>query len=114
MKKSSLPIFIFIFFALLGSGCKQKPLDIKTTELVTPCDFLGAIEKCVYAALDLVGQRDLKDLSEEEMTLMQALKRKAKEIEKVGKRRGFTRADLKECEDYPTFIERAKDIEKYW
>jgi hypothetical protein len=105
MKKTIKIFFVGIFILSILTSCSQKPTEIKLSDLVTACDYLDALEKCVDARIELEKEIDevydgnIKNLPKDKKEYANKLKRKMKQIDKALEKK-FTRAEGEECESY--------------
>lgn len=108
MKNLAIKIAVVLFISMVTIGCTKKPEDIKLSELETTCDYVDAIEICVDAAIEMMGDKEFEDLSEEEKEYLEVIEDKLEDIERAGSKK-FTESEVKEC---PNFERVKEKIEK--
>ena len=108
MKNLAKSIAVVLFASMGAIGCTQKPEDIKLSELESTCDYVDAIEICVDAAIEMMGDKEFEDLSEEEKEYLEVIEDKLEDIERAGSKK-FTESEVKEC---PNFERVKEKVEK--
>jgi hypothetical protein len=96
MKNKYTNHLICLLFIFNSMGCSQNPKDIKLSDLHTACDYIDAIDQVCDVAIDLKGDKKVKDLTEEEKKKYQELETKAYQIAFAGGKK-YTPAEFKEC-----------------
>jgi hypothetical protein len=96
MKTNYTIYLICLVFIFTSLGCSQNPKDIKLSDLQTACEYIDAISQVCDAAIDIKGDKKVKDLSEEDKKKYQDLETKAYQIAFAGGKK-YTPAEFKEC-----------------
>jgi len=109
MKNLANSIAVVLFASMGAIGCTQKPEDIKLTELETTCDYLDAFEICADAAIEIMGEKEFEDLSEEEKEYMEVIEEKIDDIERAGSKK-FTKSEIEECPSFERVKEKTEKV----
>ena len=117
MKKTIKIFFAVIFILSMLTSCSQKPTEIKISDLVTACDYLDAMEKCVDAILEIQKEAaelydgNIGDLSSDKEEYYGKLKQKRKQIRKALRKKYDAEMYTQgQCESYKIYRKKLKKI----
>ena len=102
--KNLHPIIILILLSsLFLLGCKKPTeetykdvIEIKLSDLKTPCDYIDALDECVSLSLFILREKEVYSINDEEKVLIKGLEKKRKEIDYAAGNK-YTKAEFEEC-----------------
>jgi len=81
----------------------------KLSKKATTYHYVDAIEICADAAIEIMGDKEFEDLSEDEKEYMEVIEDKLEDIERAGSKK-FTESEVKECPSFERVKEKSEKV----